>query len=333
MRRTALIAVVMCAVLLTCCLAAAQQQRHFTIVYKFTVRNVVPGAPLRVWFPMAHTDRFQQVKLLEVKGDIPVRRTSESEFGNRIFYAETRHADKPEYAFEARYDVVRLERRALDGATGAKADPASPAEVARFLRADHLVPVTGLPAQLAEQETNGKADPLARARAIYDYVFRTMRYDKSGTGWGRGDTLWACDAKRGNCTDFHSLFMSMARSQGIPARFEIGLPLPTDKHESEIAGYHCWSDFYVSSKGWIPVDISEAWKHPEQKDYFFGAHDVNRVQFSVGRDIVLAPRQAGEPLNYFIYPYVEMAGKKYEQVDTRFSFADVAGIAGKTAGK
>ena len=59
---------------------------------------------------------------------------------------------------------------------------------------------------------------LQRARALYDYLLATMRYDKTGTGWGRGDAEWACDSKRGNCTDFHSLFMSMARSQHIPSR-------------------------------------------------------------------------------------------------------------------
>ena len=106
------------------------------------------------------------------------------------------------------------------------------------------MPITGLPAELAVKVTEGKTTPLDKARAIYDYVFTTMRYDKTGTGWGHGDVLYACDAKKGNCTDFHSLFIAMARSQGIPARFEIGFPLPPDKHSAEIAGYHCWSDFF-----------------------------------------------------------------------------------------
>jgi transglutaminase-like putative cysteine protease len=164
---------------------------------------------------------------------------------------------------------------------------------------------------------------LDKARAIYDYVFTTMRYDKTGTGWGRGDVLYACDAKKGNCTDFHSLFIAMARSQGIPARFEIGFPLPPDKRSSEIAGYHCWAEFFDPQHGWIPVDISEAWKHPEKKDYFFGAHDANRVEFTMGRDLELSPKQNGKALNYFVYPYVEVAGKEYPNVSTAFSFADV----------
>jgi transglutaminase-like putative cysteine protease len=192
-----------------------------------------------------------------------------------------------------------------------------------------LVPITGLPAELAAKVTESKNSDLDKARAIYDYVFTTMRYDKTGTGWGRGDVLYACDAKKGNCTDFHSLFMAMARSRGIPSRFEIGFPLPPDKHAAEIAGYHCWAEFFEPNDGWIPIDISEAWKHQEKRDYFFGAHDQNRVQFTVGRDLELNPKQAGKPLNYFVYPYIEVDGKEYSDVSTAFSFADVD--AGKTA--
>jgi transglutaminase-like putative cysteine protease len=55
-------------------------------------------------------------------------------------------------------------------------------------------------AELAAQETRGIQEPLAKARAIYNYVIATMHYDKSG--WGNGDGIWACTAKRGNCTDF-----------------------------------------------------------------------------------------------------------------------------------
>ena len=192
-----------------------------------------------------------------------------------------------------------------------------------YLAPDKLVPTTGKLADIAAQQVQGHTGTMDSARALYDYVFATMKYDKTGTGWGRGDAEWACDSKRGNCTDFHSVFISMARSQGIPARFEIGFPLPANKNSGDIPGYHCWAEFYDSHYGWVPVDISEAWKDPGKKDYFFGAHDVNRVQFSMGRDLVLNPPQAGDPLNYFVYPYVEVNGKKWENVSNHFSFADI----------
>ena len=85
-------------------------------------------------------------------------------------------------------------------------------------------------------------------------------------------------------------------------------------------------------KGWVPVDISEAWKHKEKRGYFFGAHDVNRVQFSVGRDIQLSPRQHGERLNYFIYPYVELGGKEYSNVANAFSFSDLKRVQQASTG-
>ena len=303
---------------------AAQDSRHFTFHYAFTVKNLSAGEKVKVWIPAAQSDPYQEVKIVSAKGDLPLKKTRESKYGNQIYYAETDSA-KPELHFDIEYDVTRHERVALGpNAPHLVSVSLSSTERQQDLRPDVLVPVTGLPADLAVKVTQGKTQPLDKARAIYDYVFTTMRYDKTGTGWGHGDVLYACDAKKGNCTDFHSLFIAMARSQGIPARFEIGFPLPPDQHSAEIAGYHCWSDFYIDGKGWIPVDISEAWKHPEKRDYFFGSHDVNRVQFSMGRDLRLSPPQDGKPLNYFVYPYVEVDGREYSNVSLAFSFADVS---------
>jgi transglutaminase-like putative cysteine protease len=309
--------------------APAQNSRHFTFHYAFTVKNLPSGKTIRIWFPQAKSDAWQEVKIVSAKGDLPLKSYREPKYGDEIYYAETPSAAHAELHFEIEYDVVRRERVALGP------DPAqlvhtslSLKEKGQDLQPDVLVPITGLPADLAAKVTQGKTDPLDKARAIYDYVFTTMRYDKTGTGWGRGDVLYACNAKKGNCTDFHSLFIAMARSQAIPARFEIGFPLPAEKHSGEIAGYHCWADFYIDGKGWIPVDISEAWKHPEKRDYFFGSHDVDRVQFSMGRDLRLVPRQSSKPLNYFVYPYVEVDGREFANVDLAFSFADADSAVG-----
>ena len=304
--------------------APAQDSRHFTFHYGFTVKDASPGQKIKIWFPMAHSDQYQEVKVTSVEGDLPLKKTHESKNGNEMYYAETSKAKQPELHFEVVYDVVRHERHTL-GTSVPHLELAQLSEKERKqdLAPDALVPITGLPAELAVNVTEGKHTQMEKARAIYDYVFTTMRYDKTGTGWGRGDVLYACDAKKGNCTDFHSLFIAMARSQGIPSRFEIGFPLPPDKHASEIAGYHCWAEFFEPEHGWVPIDISEAWKHQEKRDFFFGAHDDNRFQFTIGRDLELNPKQDGKPLNYFVYPYVEVDGKQYENISTAFSFADV----------
>jgi transglutaminase-like putative cysteine protease len=305
--------------------AQAQKERHFTFHYSFTVKNVEAGKPLRIWIPLAHADPSQDVRITAQRGDLPLRKTRDHQYGNWMLYAETSKATQREYKFAVDYDVVRREHVVLVNgkpAPNLQLAKFTHQQIARFLQPDKLVPTTGLPAQLAVEQTKGATIPLNKAHAIYDYVFHTMRYDKSGTGWGHGDTLWACDSKRGNCTDFHSLFISMARSQRIPARFEIGFPIPADKHSSEVDGYHCWTEFYLDSTGWVPIDISEAWKHQELHDYYFGANDANRVQFTIGRDLTLEPKQAGPPLNYFVYPYVEISGKEYPNVSIAFSFTD-----------
>ena len=314
----------------------APRQRRFTFHYAFTVKDVLAGKALRIWIPLAHTDAYQTVRVVSQTGDLKLRKTEDAS-GNTMLYGEVRQVGQPNYRFDVEYEVTRFERIDLVNgklAPGAHPEKASKDAQERYLKPDHLVPVSGVPAQLAVQETRDSTTQLDKARAIYDYVFRTMRYDKTGTGWGHGDTLWACDSKRGNCTDFHSVFISMARSQQIPARFSIGFPLPADKHAAEIPGYHCWAEFYAAPIGWIPVDISEAWKHPDHKDYFFGAHDDNRLQFTTGRDLTLAPPQAGPPLNYFVYPYVEVEGKEYANVAVDFSFKDAeAAIAGNSGSR
>ena len=103
-----------------------------------------------------------------------------------------------------------------------------------------------------------------------------MRYDKpiDKPGWGQGDAIWACGNGFGNCTDFHSLFISAARNLKIPSQFEIGFMIPPRNHASEakqsgsVGGYHCWAKFLADGK-WLPVDISEADKHPGKEGVLF----------------------------------------------------------------
>ena len=50
----------------------------------------------------------------------------------------------------------------------------------------------------------------------------------------------------------------------------------------------------------------------------------DRVTFSTGRDIDLVPKQAGPPLNFFIYPYVEVDGEPLakDQMELSFAYSD-----------
>jgi transglutaminase-like putative cysteine protease len=301
--------------------------RTFRFTYNFTVKDIPSSAKrVRVWVPVPQTDQHQTVRLLTVKAPSKTRMMGEPEFGNRIMYAEIPDSASGKAEFTLVYEVTRREYSRGNYAQLKRADQTPsvvPVSMKRLLAPDTLIPIDGRIKELALEVTGSQSGSVAKAKAAYDYLFTNMRYDKTGSGWGRGDAVWACDAKRGNCTDFHSPFIGMLRADGIPARFDIGFPLPENKDKGEIAGYHCWAEFYASKTGWIPVDISEAWKAKEKEDYFFGSVDANRVQFSTGRDIVLSPKQDGPALNYFVYPYVEVDGKPYDKLDKQFSFEEV----------
>ena len=94
------------------CAFAQSKSRHFELNYSFTVRITDPGKPLDVWFPMAQSDQFQQVKVLSKSGDLKLKETTDPEYGNKMFYAHTDKATQPEYHFTVKYDVVRLEHLA-----------------------------------------------------------------------------------------------------------------------------------------------------------------------------------------------------------------------------
>jgi len=140
-------------------------------------------------------------------------------------------------------------------------------------------------------------------------VLEHMRYDKSGKGWGRGDALYACDSRTGNCTDFHAYFIGLCRAINIPARFAIGFTIPANVASGNIGGYHCWAEFHAEGK-WVPVDISEADKHSELAEYYFGHHPANRLELSRGRDILPNPAPKSGPFNYFFGPHLEVDGKE-----------------------
>jgi transglutaminase-like putative cysteine protease len=151
-----------------------------------------------------------------------------------------------------------------------------------------------------------------------------MKYDKpeGDKGWGRGDAEWACDAKFGNCTDFHSYFMGLARTKGMPARFEMGFSIPGgEEKEAKVGGYHCWAYVWIDGHGWMPVDISEADKNPAKAEYFFGTLDADRVTMTGGRDLTLEPAPASGKQNFLVYPLAEVDGKK---VDVTRAFKRIA---------
>ena len=307
----------------------AQRSRTFVLTSTATVPVSPAGTKaLDVWLPVPHTDANQNVRDLKIESPVPYK-IEKGAYGNQMLHLHPGTVPTAPLVVKLTAQITRHEHLNLQANGSATAQPTkkekADLDMARWLAPDRLVPLDPLIRQQA-QEVVAKAGAktnLEKARAIYEHVVSTVTYDKTGQGWGRGDIYYACDARRGNCTDFHAIVIGYCRALGIPARFSIGLPLPAGRGKGEIKGYHCWAEFYTPETGWVPVDASEAAKDPSRRAYFFGAHDENRVEFTRGRDVVLTPRQAGPPLNYFVYPYAEADGKPLDVART-YEFADVS---------
>lgn len=311
----------------------SRPSRTFRFVYRAAVEDVPPGArSVRLWIPLPEDTADQRVRAFDL---------AITAAGGRTLHAAAQSADDlrgggdgdlawvarelsrgqgrslcvesagPAVAVQVSYDVTRHETNGGGGA--------APGELDRLLVADAMIPLDGKVARIADTLWT-PADPVGAARVLYDHVLAQMRYDKpDGGAWGRGDAEWACDSGFGNCTDFHSYFIGLARAKGIPARFEIGFSVAGgEERVAPVGGYHCWAFFWAGPRGWVPVDISEADKDPEQADYFFGTLDADRFTLTGGRDVELDPRPAAGRLNFFAYPWAEVDGRTWTKVTKAF---------------
>lgn len=311
---------------------SARQSREFLFTYSARVAGLEPGTLVRIWVPVPPSNRDQVVTV--AKWSLPglARVGKEPKYGNKVLYVE---ASADEQGTIPLALIYRVRRNAVqtDVQRSCEKEEAEIPAPEFFLGPDSNVPVGGAPLNLLA-DRNLPNDQLELGRALFDVVDEHMRYDKTGEGWGHGDALWAYESGFGNCTDFQSLFISLARSNGLPAKFEIGFRLPQDRGQGAIDGYCCWAKIKPEGHDWVPVSVSEASKHPALRDYYFGNLSEDRVLFSVGRDLTLIPPQDGPPLNFFVYPYTEVDGKPYpeKKVDRWFAYQDVKGTAKPTDG-
>jgi len=284
--------------------------RSFEFTYRAAIADVPAGArQVRMWVPLPESTPDQKVEHLEIRASHPyvVHDIQHGEGRSLCITSPGEPIDLTVTFAATRYE-----------STGGGA--ATREELQSSLAPDAMIPLDANVARIAAA-LPAQGDTRSVARGLYDHTLARMNYDKPvGGGWGRGDSEWACDSGYGNCTDFHSYFIGLARAKGIPARFEMGFPIPGgDEEVAPVGGYHCWAEFWDDSGGWVPVDISEADKHADKSDYFFGTLDENRVMFTSGRDLLLTPRPAGGALNFFVYPHAEVDGVPFDGVAKSFS--------------
>jgi len=268
--------------------------RKFSITY--TVNLNSHKIPLKLFVPIPRETYRQKILKMTLPKDGKLQ--IETVYKNRFWY-KVIPATMKKSSFNFIYLIERKPYRFNNAVVE------NHNSLQKYLQANKRVPIKGgfLDEVLKNIPTNGNQYTVALN--IFNFVINNMEYKKTGSGWGHGDTFWACSEKYGNCTDFHALFTSLSRARGIATRFKVGFSIPTNRNIGNITGYHCWAEFHIKGKGWLPVDASEAWKHKKQKGNYFAKQSSDRIFFTQGRDLRLSRNHKTSKLNYFVYPHVE----------------------------
>ena len=294
------------------------KERRGVVTVKVNLKASAGAGHVRLWIPYPMSDENQEISDVDVSGNYSAMATyREGTFGNTILYAEWKSPAR-ERTLAYTFRVTRKE--VVTKPAPGKESPLQGREFDKFLASTRLGATGGPAKEYADKITAGKKTALAKVSAIYDWIVENMYRDPDVKGCGMGEVDALLRKLGGKCADIHSVFVTLARAKGIAAREVFGIRIPGGKEGEMTRSQHCWAEFYLPGSGWVVVDPADVRKAILDKkltleeakplrEYYFGAVDENRVAFGTGRDLILNPPQAGEPLNYFMYPYAEADGK------------------------
>lgn len=330
-------------VLLISCTGPASS---FRMTNAYDIQVPAGASRVQAWLamPQRTTEPAQRVSQFTVISPHE-HRIVRDQFGNEYVYLDIRRPDggsAETLSVTETFTVFRNEVRGRLDADQARALTAAERERLKiYLQPSTYVPVNRDTQTLARQIVGGETNPLLAARKLYDWVLVNIDYWVKDPANKKaspvGDAEYCLTSRTGNCTDFHSLWVSLARSAGIPSRIVYGsLAKPSLAGKDQDQSYHCWPEFYIGGLGWISHDVAVADIYhdrfalddgnrekvvlttalgytspdPAKVDYYFGNLDDRRVTWNRGRDLVMQnPRQAGPPINAMPKGYVEIDGK------------------------
>lgn len=109
------------------------------------------------------------------------------------------------------------------------------------------------------------------ARRCYEWTATNITYGNMNTGLHTITDLM--NTKTGDCGNFSSVFISLLRAKGIPARHIVMI-------SPQESGYHVRAEFYIPAYGWIPADPT--FKNSNPSGDFFGKFTGKYIIMSFG---------------------------------------------------
>lgn len=111
---------------------------------------------------------------------------------------------------------------------------------------------------VAETLSKDSKDVLDYARKAYVYVAENFKYLNPNTGLHPLEKILRDGGA--DCGNLSSIYVSLLRCKGIPARHLVGV--------RPDGSAHVWADFYLEKYGWIPVDVTN--RNSDLRGDYFG---------------------------------------------------------------
>jgi transglutaminase-like putative cysteine protease len=333
----------------------APKQATFDAKHELEVA-IPEGAQLvRIWFTAPQADAASEVRRLKVESTAGDAKPAKDNGGNAYLYWELKKPAAGTFKATATFEIARKEVCAnVDPAATRPYSEADLKDMGKYLGPTQYVIIDDRIKALATEIVGDEKNPTAASRLIYDWILDNIEYwvkePSKLKASPTGSTEHCLTTKTGNCTDFHSLYMSLSRAAGIPTRITYGsfFKGPLDGQDAD-QSYHCWLEYFAPNVGWIPLDVAVAdifvdgvtlteenkpkinltvadgygGPDPKMVDYYFGNIDERRVVWSHGRDLTLDPKQAGGPVNAMAKAYVEIDGKPFADYKRKLTFKEI----------
>jgi transglutaminase-like putative cysteine protease len=234
-------------------------------------------------------DAQKNVKI-EVVSPTPTRKGTDPTFGNGIYYWLVKNAPRPGSSKQFK---IQFTFTAYETLTEVNPDTIRPYNKSAALYKLYTRPEKYIessdPAIVnkANEIAGDVTNPYILARRFYDYVIENVTYKEAGKPGSGAKAMLTY--RQGDCGDYSSLFVALARAKGIPARHVVGYWAV-----SGIDQVHVWAEFYLEGVGWIPVDATVG--QVRNRDYYFGNMDNQRVILNKGLNFPLDPPAPGHIL-------------------------------------
>jgi transglutaminase-like putative cysteine protease len=254
------------------------------------------GAAIRAWLPIPRKYPWQDEFKLVGSSSPVLHLAPETSPIRSAFLQQRAEADHPT-TFQITYNyTVRGVFFDLKPEAAGRADLSDPA-LAQFAAESPHVVFSERIKKLAREIIGPETNQIRQAKALYDWIGGNIYYSFAREYSTLTNISDYCLSHRyGDCGQAALLFITLCRSQGIPARWQSGwdtFPGFKDIHD--------WTEIYLAPYGWVPADpwaglyaaryctaLSEA-ERRELHDFYFGGLDYYRMAANGDHAIPLDP--------------------------------------------